>query len=120
MPAVIGRRQSVAESLLQRRGFEPVVTFDTSSNAPAGIVVDQDPRAGQEEPRGTRVVITVSDPAPTTPPPTTATSPPESPSPTLSTTDSSPSPTDDSPSPTQSPSPSPSPSPTETATSTSP
>ena len=120
MPAVIGRRQSVAESLLRRRGFEPVVTFDTSSNAPAGIVVDQDPRAGQEEPRGTRVVITVSDPAPTTPPPTTATSPPESPSPTLSTTDSSPSPTDDSPSPTQSPSPSPSPSPTETATSTSP
>jgi serine/threonine-protein kinase len=91
MPSVVGLEKRAAVKLLRGRGFVPVVVKDPTSTVPAGRVIDQNPLAGELEPLGTRVVITVSDPAPTptTPLPTTATSPSPTTTPTETSTPTS-------------------------------
>jgi beta-lactam-binding protein with PASTA domain len=81
VPDVVGMTQDKAEQSLKDHGFVPVVVNSSSSDAPAGQVVQQIPNAGQREPQGTQVTIVVSSgpsSPPTSPPTSEPTSPPTS------------------------------------------
>ena len=87
VPSVIGMEQGRASQALTNAGFEVSVSFDPTTRAEKGLVLDQSPGAFTEQPTGTTVVITVSsyeEPEPTpTPTPTRTQS--RSPSPTATT-----------------------------------
>ncbi len=77
VPNVVGMQQAQAEQALRDAGFVPVPVPSSTSNAPAGQVVQQIPGADQPAQQGTQVTIVVSS-GPSTPP--TSSAPPSSPS----------------------------------------
>lgn len=70
VPNVVGQTESDAITALQGAGFDYSVNYAPSSSENEGIVIDQNPPAGEEHVPGTTVVITVGA---YEPPTTTAT-----------------------------------------------
>jgi serine/threonine-protein kinase len=60
VPDVVGSRRDNAVSNLSAAGLEAAVTEAPDASVPAGSVVSQSPKAGQQVPAGTQVGITVS------------------------------------------------------------
>jgi eukaryotic-like serine/threonine-protein kinase len=59
LPGVVGEQQEVAEADLERAGF--VVDVDTrDADEEEGTVLEQDPGAGSELPKGERITLVVS------------------------------------------------------------
>ncbi|SCE87100.1 Stk1 family PASTA domain-containing Ser/Thr kinase [Micromonospora mirobrigensis] len=86
VPNVVGRTQEEAERRLKEAGFEFEVELGADVPADrAGKVTKQSPTADSRKPQGTKVVITVSQPEPTTEP-TPTDEPTASPEPTPSAT----------------------------------
>jgi serine/threonine protein kinase/beta-lactam-binding protein with PASTA domain len=76
IPDVVGMQQADAEKALRDAGFVPVPVTSSTSDAPAGQVIQQVPGAGQTAQQGTQVTIVVSS-GPSTPPTSSApTTPP--------------------------------------------
>jgi serine/threonine-protein kinase len=59
VPDVVGKSENEAIRILATKGFTPR-TFDVPAAEPKGIVVSQDPRAGEKAPPDSRVRINVS------------------------------------------------------------
>ncbi|MFC0005091.1 Stk1 family PASTA domain-containing Ser/Thr kinase [Micromonospora siamensis] len=86
VPNVVGLDQDEAERTLKNAGFEPEVELGADVPADqAGKVTAQTPEGNTRKPEGTKVVITVSQPEPTTEP-TPTDQPTASPEPTPSAT----------------------------------
>jgi serine/threonine-protein kinase len=82
VPVLTGRVRAQAESDAKAVGFK--VKFETEeSDEPAGIVIDQDPEAGERVSRGTTIELTVAVPRPPPTPSTTAAPPPTTPPPSV-------------------------------------
>jgi serine/threonine-protein kinase len=79
VPNVVGMQQSDAEQALRDAGYVPVPVNSSTSDAPAGQVIQQIPGANQPEPQGTQVTIVVST-GPSSPPTSEPTSPATTPS----------------------------------------
>ncbi len=60
VPAVLKESVESAVAILDRNGLAAEREFVWSSDAPAGVVVAQDPAAGSAVPRGNRVILKVS------------------------------------------------------------
>jgi beta-lactam-binding protein with PASTA domain len=86
VPILTGRVRAQAESDAKAAGFKVKFVTEESDEA-AGIVIDQDPKAGERVSRGTTIKLTVAEPKPTPPPASSA--PPTSTPPTASTPPSS-------------------------------
>ncbi|MEQ9093825.1 MAG: PASTA domain-containing protein, partial [Miltoncostaeaceae bacterium] len=74
VPTVIGNFAADAFAKLEQAGFS-VISDTAPSDQPAGVVIDQNPSAGTEVTRGSRVVITVSSGPPESEEPVTVTVP---------------------------------------------
>jgi serine/threonine-protein kinase len=59
VPDVVGRGRAEAESLLEAERLVPIFQ-ERNSDAPEGEVIEQQPAAGEEVPRGTRVTVVIS------------------------------------------------------------
>jgi len=96
VPSVVGLSESEARSKLQAAGFAVETVQDTQTKAAKGTVLRQSPDAYTKQPKGTTVLITVSDYVKPTPTPTPTPSRTPTPTPTPSRTptpSSTPSPT---------------------------
>ena len=74
IPGVIGMNKSQAEATLKAAGFSLGNVKKENSDKPVGEIIDQDPTAGSESPKGTYVNIVISAgkaEEPTTPEPNT-------------------------------------------------
>jgi serine/threonine-protein kinase len=60
VPDVVGDDQEAARAELERAGFTVTLEPRTDPDQPAGRVLDQDPKGGQQAPKGSAVVLTVS------------------------------------------------------------
>jgi len=67
VPNVVGQQQTQADTTLQAKGFNVSVKTDSTSSAPAGQVISQNPNGGTAPP-GSTVTITVSGGAVSVPP----------------------------------------------------
>ena len=67
VPNVVGQQQTQADTTLQAKGFNVSVKTDSTSSAPAGQVISQNPNGGTAHP-GSTVTITVSGGAVSVPP----------------------------------------------------
>jgi hypothetical protein len=65
VPALIGLSSAEARQALDRRGLGYRLRFVTSSDAPAGTVIDSDPAEGQQVPSDTKVTLIIAS-APST------------------------------------------------------
>jgi serine/threonine-protein kinase len=75
VPDVEGESQESAEQSLQDAGYTVNVVEQPSDTVPAGIVIQQNPSAGVEAAKGSKVTIVVSTGATSTPTPTGSPSP---------------------------------------------
>jgi membrane peptidoglycan carboxypeptidase len=57
VPSVVGRPQQQAERILQQAGFEVAVEQQETNQAPAGIVIDQNPGGGSAPPGSTVIIV---------------------------------------------------------------
>jgi serine/threonine-protein kinase len=83
VPSVVGLQEDRARDILEDAGFEVATVPDSQTEAKKGTVLEQSPKAFTTQPKGTTVVITVSDyeepsptPTPSQTPSPTATLPP--------------------------------------------
>jgi beta-lactam-binding protein with PASTA domain/tRNA A-37 threonylcarbamoyl transferase component Bud32 len=60
VPGVVGKQQTDATADLENNGFQVKTNTDSTSTAPQGQVISQNPVAGTQEPQGFTVTITVS------------------------------------------------------------
>jgi serine/threonine-protein kinase len=60
VPDVVGEDEQAARDELTRAGFKVATRPQSDNSSPAGEVLDQDPNANEEAPRGSTVTITVS------------------------------------------------------------
>lgn len=60
VPDVVGETEERARQLIEDAGFEVFVTEDTTTEAEAGTVLQQNPGAGQQQDQGSSVTIVVS------------------------------------------------------------
>jgi serine/threonine-protein kinase len=79
VPDVEGESQAAAETALEGAGYTVNVVEQPSDTVPAGIVIEQNPSAGVEAAKGSRVTIVVSTGPPVSP--TSTPTPTDSPSP---------------------------------------
>jgi eukaryotic-like serine/threonine-protein kinase len=104
VPNLVNRTEDQAEADAQAAGFKTKTVEEETDDAPAGVVIGQDPAANTERERGDTITITVAEPKPS-PPPSTPPPPPTTP---VSPPPNTPTPPTPSPSPSPTPSPSPS------------
>jgi serine/threonine-protein kinase len=84
VPDLVGKTEQEARRTLQQAGFQVRVRdVDTSDPAQDGVVVDQNPAAGEQRKRGSTVTIQVGRVASATPTPTPTATP--TPTPTVTT-----------------------------------
>ncbi len=57
VPSVVGRPQQQAERILQQAGFQVAVEQQETDQAPAGIVIDQNPGGGSAPPGSTVTIV---------------------------------------------------------------
>ncbi len=87
VPNVVGETSVQAQADLTNAGFSPQVILVTTTAAPDGQVISQNPAAGTALAQGKIVTITVAKaPQPTSPPPSTSPTPTPTPTPTPSAT----------------------------------
>src|SRR4051812_37610596 len=60
VPTVIGKKEQKATDLLEAAGFHVVPREIPRADSPPGTVIEQDPTAGSNAPKGSNVTITVS------------------------------------------------------------
>lgn len=60
VPSVVGEEEQVATARLSQAGFTVEIAFQASETVPAGIVLEQVPRAGTRASAGTTIRLTVS------------------------------------------------------------
>jgi serine/threonine-protein kinase len=84
VPDVIGKTEDVARRMINDAGFEVSVVHDSTTEAKKGTVIEQSPKAGTTEDKGSTVTIVVSTFEP--PSPSGTPSPTGTPSPSITTT----------------------------------
>ncbi len=60
VPDVVGESEATARRILERAGFNVVITTEASADKPAGVVLSQSPAAGQQAARRSDVRVVVS------------------------------------------------------------
>ena len=69
VPAVAGKQRDEAEQLLRDAGLQPSVTEREDDEADPGTVLEQDPEAGANAPKGSTVTLVVAKAPPDVPVP---------------------------------------------------